>query len=49
MGDETGARGAEAGPFHGELKKHKSVMELPQLPVRIIAVQAQPLSGRNSW
>jgi cytochrome c556 len=45
MGDETGARAAEAGPFRGGAKKHKSVMELPQLPVRIIAVQAKPFRG----
>jgi hypothetical protein len=43
MGDETGARGAEAGPFHGEAKKHKSVMKLPQLPMRILAVQANAI------
>ena len=45
MGDETGARAAEAGPFYGGAKKHKSVMELPQLPVRILAVQAKPFRG----
>ncbi|WP_119270950.1 c-type cytochrome [Taklimakanibacter deserti] len=47
MGDETGARGAEAGPFRGETKKHKSVMKLPQVPVRIVAVQANAIFGER--
>jgi len=38
MGNETGARAAEAGPFRGEAKKQKIVMKLPQCPMRILPV-----------
>jgi cytochrome c556 len=36
MGNETGARAAEAGPFRGEAKKQKIVMKLPQRLMRIL-------------
>jgi cytochrome c556 len=43
MGNETGARAAEARPFRGEAKKQKNVMKLPQVPVRILPVPANAI------
>jgi hypothetical protein len=49
MGDDTGARGAEAGPFHGDLKKFKIVMKLPQLLKRILACKPTPVTGERTY
>jgi hypothetical protein len=48
MGNDTGARGAEAGPFHGELKKYEYVMKLPQVLWRIVACKPTPVVGERN-
>src|SRR4029453_3958091 len=45
MGNDTGAREAEAGPFHGDWKKCKIVMKLPQCLKRILACKPTPVTG----